>query len=911
MKRLVAMAVAAGAVMVTAAMPTKKELQKAQAMVSDVTAADVKALKAKTKTPAEVAARHMELAGQAGSEAEKYLLLQGAFKLYAKAGDYDAAANVIEKLQAEISDYAPEITVELCGAEFIRKMRENAPRLYALKENARRIVFYRKQLPIREAAVKKNPKDVQAQRKLAECHAELGNWPKALEVFVKAGGEFKKISEGETSGKVPAQELGDFWWDYETKSDTFVYKLHAAELYRKALADDSFKGLARTRTEQRVKEAEESEAIFCVKSSSNDASGDTLVVPSVSYKGGEMIALTLNGNGRNVSFEFSACPPGEFEMNGNVSSSWSDKDAARAKKWWSVKHSVKITYPFLIMQGPLSYSEADALDLETAKKGRAKFSPGTERIIADSPVMELSWDDIQVLLAKMNEKMRLPPRLRRFAGYEFRLPTEAEWRYAMRGGSDAKDWGATSDWCKEWAGYWWGKLPKGSHFPFAPVSSMKKTRNPWGLYYLGPKTIYADTFPGEYVKGAYDGTKDLCYVGQDIFKYAEKEVDPVRIFKGDDFSYLVFYAGRAPQLSPRNRDVQNAKTPIRFVFAPKLSLLNVYPRTANDGPVKRIGEEQSTAETIATGQATTSGNAPTPKCKMVNGRPAPLKFELAKGVDLELEGCPAGTFTMGYDFRPEGGWNSDGKAAPKHAVVITRPFWVGKYQVTREQLNVLGLGQVMDEQMRSALNSMDGRGGARCAAACSVADSEYFCRKLTEKFRDQLPIGYVFRLPTDAEWEYASKAGNYLKSNPAMAYGVPGKFFVGSALYADVRKELIQKAMKWDGRVPPGPVGTKSPNDWGVYDAVGNGDELMLDRLPCLDGDIIRCDKTYKHVVVYLQPAKDKADPLHYQDGSDYYCLVRAETLTKFIFKVGAERPATFRLCLGPDLVAEKKAKGK
>lgn len=131
MKRLVAMVVTAGAAMAAVAMPTKAELQKAQTMVNDVTAADVAALKAKSKTSAEVAAKHMELAGQAGSEAEKYLLLQGAFKLYAKAGDYDAAANVIEKLQAEISDYDPEVTVELCGAEFIRKMRENAPRLYA------------------------------------------------------------------------------------------------------------------------------------------------------------------------------------------------------------------------------------------------------------------------------------------------------------------------------------------------------------------------------------------------------------------------------------------------------------------------------------------------------------------------------------------------------------------------------------------------------------------------------------------------------------------------------------------------------------------------------------------------------------------------------------------------------------
>ena len=71
MKRLVVMVVAAGVAVAAVAMPTKAELQKAQTMVNDVTAADVAALKTKSKTPAEVAAKHMELAGQAGNEAEK------------------------------------------------------------------------------------------------------------------------------------------------------------------------------------------------------------------------------------------------------------------------------------------------------------------------------------------------------------------------------------------------------------------------------------------------------------------------------------------------------------------------------------------------------------------------------------------------------------------------------------------------------------------------------------------------------------------------------------------------------------------------------------------------------------------------------------------------------------------------
>ena len=898
MKRLVVMVVAAGAAMMTSAMPTKAELQKAQAIVNDVTAADVAALKAKSKTPAEVAAKHMELAGQAGNEAEKYVLLQGAFKLYAKAGDYEGAANALGTMNREIADMNPEVIVEIYNKAIFSSMKEKAPKLHAIKEAARRQVTYRKLLAKAEAAVKANPKDPAAQKKLGECHAELGDWSKALDAFALADGTLARTAKAELDGTAAPQASGDFWWDYESDDEMSTYKLHAAELYRTALADDSFKGLARTRADQRVKEAEESEAIFCVKSSSNDASGDTLVVPSVSYKGGEMIALTLNGNGRNVSFEFSACPPGEFEMNGNVSSSWSDKDAARAKEWWSAKHSVKITYPFLIMQGPLSYSEADALDLETAKKGRAKFSPGTERIIPDSPVMELSWDDIQVLLAKMNEKMRLPPRLRRFAGYEFRLPTEAEWRYAMRGGSDAKDWGAFSDWCKEWAGYWWGKLPQGTkHFPFAPVSSMKKTRNPWGLYYLGPKTVYADTFPGEYAKGAHDGTRDLCYVGQDIFKYAEKEVNPVRIFNGDDFSYLVFYAGRAPQLSPRNRDVQNMKAPIRFVFAPKLSLLNVYPREETTGAGKVKGDSS-----IASAKAADVASA------------KPMSLELAKGINLELMPCPAGEFDM------ERGGLKDVKGLYPHRVKISRPFWLSKNRVTIEQYETFKKATRIREKKGPALEVL---GGEKCPVMLLTRDEiDLFFRRLNRKYASSVPRGYVFRLPTEAEWEYAHKANSTDPDDPYVYKGSQYEKFCKAHPektpgwhWREIEPLLKAKGIKENEYTIAPKVGTRPANKWGIQDMNDCGYELMLDTIDVS----IDAPKWHWHLLnvdnkcFAYQPFE--MDPLREFAGES----ARSVTWGRFNGFELLRRPwgepkheavsVALRVCLGPDLIAEKKAK--
>ena len=70
------------------AMPTKTELAQAQQLVQDLTAEDLRAMKAGTKKPGEVAAAQLAFADEAETEAGKYLLLQGAFKLYARAADY-------------------------------------------------------------------------------------------------------------------------------------------------------------------------------------------------------------------------------------------------------------------------------------------------------------------------------------------------------------------------------------------------------------------------------------------------------------------------------------------------------------------------------------------------------------------------------------------------------------------------------------------------------------------------------------------------------------------------------------------------------------------------------------------------------------------------------------------------------
>lgn len=414
MKRLVAMAVAAGAALAAEAMPTKAELQKAQAMVNDVTAADVAALRKKEKAPADVAARHMELAGQAGNEAEKYLLLQAAFKLYAKAGDYEGAATALGTMNREISDMAPEVIVEIYNNAIFSSMKEKAPKLFAIKESARRQVFYRKQLAKAEAAVKANPKDAAAQKKLGECHAELGDWPKALEAFALAGGNLAKTAVAEKNGSAAPQVSGDFWWDYEKGDEMSTYKLHAAELYRTALTDESFKGLARTRTEQRIKEADKVAVDLAWSGTCSVSSAPSTLAPS----GSSCPAPMTFSLAKDVKLEMLGCPAGMFKMSNAPGGPNGDGT-----------HEVKLTRTYWIASSCVTRAmyKAFEADYDKDEKTEGEKRPGDLVTGCARAEAFASWLNKRFL-------SKLP------RGYVFRLPSEAEWEYAMNMGIVARHW---------------------------------------------------------------------------------------------------------------------------------------------------------------------------------------------------------------------------------------------------------------------------------------------------------------------------------------------------------------------------------------------------------------------------------------------------------------------------------------
>ena len=160
---------------------------------------------------------------------------------------------------------------------------------------------------------------------------------------------------------------------------------------------------------------------------------------------------------------------------------------------------------------------------------------------------------------------------------------------------------------------------------------------------------------------------------------------------------------------------------------------------------------------------------------------------------MEFVGVPAGSFVMGSP-EDEAGRDSD---EVQHEVRISRGFWMGKYEVTQgEWEGVMGGNPSYFREC-----------GARCPVEwVSWDDVQEFIRRLNEQ---ESGSGYVYRLPTEAEWEYAARAGT-----TGARYGELDEI----AWYSDNSGGTTH------------PVGQKGANAWGLHDMLGNVDEWTADR---------------------------------------------------------------------------------
>ena len=545
-------------------------------------------------------------------------------------------------------------------------------------------------------------------------------------------------------------------------------------------------------------------------------------------------------------------------------------------------HQVTFARPYWISKFCVEPSALRDFDANGYEDCRAIESAVAERY----PVYRrINYRTIRRFCDFLTEKYRrqLPP------GYAFRLPTEAEWDRAIdiEGIKASARKANVSDWS--------GQTEYNSPRMHAEFETIRRRLNldRFGLWENGPNQSGFLVDKGILIGGrsmptpngvidvafGYQPLLDCLPVGEELV-YAEHELDPLQGADGLDYA-KVSQAWVLVRWFTSHRAHMNASFP--FVFHLALGPDLVAEKAWNN----RILSDNPAAKPVAEKCDWSPKRIP---AKL--SRPRENDLRLANGATMTFCAVPKGKFTMS---------NVNGQEEKSHKVELTYAFWMSKFCVTAEQ--------------RREFGKFDCEGACRKLEQAFPDDPVYcafnryewdaYCRFLTERYREQLPEGYVFRLPTEAEYEWAFVGDEKNEVRTVRSDRNPGDGKVMDRFAKRLRKEGRTLLSGMDGRgfVSSDNLclgGISEPNVWGVHD-------LWLDNWTQWTLDLYDYDSfgewDGKPSVNVLYEEREK-DPFHWDGRAARGGLVRSGRTGRTL--CGFDTESRAHIVLAPDFVTKR-----
>ena len=460
----------------------------------------------------------------------------------------------------------------------------------------------------------------------------------------------------------------------------------------------------------------------------------------------------------------------------------------------------------------------------------------------DQPVESVSWNDAMAFCEKLTEREQAAGRL--LKGYEYTLPTEAQWEYACRAGTmtafnngtnietDDQIYGECPN--LDPVGWYWCNSESKTH----PVGL--KQPNDWGLY-----DMHGNVF--EWCLDAKNR-----YPETPVVDPVQEDIEPYYAVRGGSYSY---YDDGAKYCRSAARSVRlNTSTSMSLGFRVALVkkgnkdtlVITLDDTKTYDGTPLVSDYSIATATGLMPGDKLTAGVVTSagskvgsysyPNTSMIT---KPFETEmgitnynvsyvikqsitevlpdknitvpLSEDVDLDMIWIEPGTFLMGSPKDELGRENDE----TQHEVTLTKAYWLGKYEVTQAQYEAI-----------MGTNPSYFKGVDLPVERVTWNNAVKFCEWLTiqERIAGRLPEGYEYTLPTEAQWEYACRAGTTTAFNNGT--NIP------TMLQREDKPCPNLDEVGWyrfNSDETTHPVGQKQPNAWGLYDMHGNVYEWCLD----------------------------------------------------------------------------------